>query len=52
MYETQTVDVLKRLYKWSCVDSNNMDDEKYLLCKKFSEVIQFHNPGTNEVLNS
>jgi hypothetical protein len=38
MYDTATVETLKRVYEWSVVDANNLHDEKYLLCKKFSEV--------------
>ena len=38
MYESSTIDTLKRLYEWSIVDASNLDDDKYLLCKKLSEV--------------
>lgn len=33
-----TVELLQRLYQWSCVDANSIDEEKYLLSKKLSEV--------------
>lgn len=38
MYESQMVDLLRKLYEWSVVDPRNVDDEKYLFAKKFSEV--------------
>ena len=38
LYERETVDVFKKLYEWSLVQAGQIDDEKYLLCKKFSEV--------------
>ncbi|MCJ1432586.1 hypothetical protein MMC27_001943 [Xylographa pallens] len=39
----ETVNTLKTLYQWSIVDANDMDEEKYLLCKKLSEMV--HNVG-------
>jgi exportin-5 len=38
MYTSQTVDLLRKLYQWSIVNSQDIDDEKYLFSKKFSEV--------------
>ena len=34
----ETIEVLKQLYDWSVVEPKSIDDEKYLLCKKLSEV--------------
>ncbi|KAH0557069.1 hypothetical protein GP486_005144 [Trichoglossum hirsutum] len=39
MYGAESVNLLKRLYEWSVVDATNVDEEKYLLSKKFSEMI-------------
>ncbi|KAI4193844.1 MAG: hypothetical protein LQ346_003811 [Caloplaca aetnensis] len=39
MYMHGTVDLLQRLYEWSCVDATNIDEEKYLLSKKLAEMI-------------
>jgi len=38
MYTSQTVDLLRKLFEWSIVSPNDIDDEKYLFAKKFSEV--------------
>ena len=38
MFMTDTVDLLQKLYDWSCVDATDIDEEKYLLLKKLSEV--------------
>lgn len=38
MYRQETVDVLRRLYDWCTVDPTNIDDETYLLLKKFAGV--------------
>ncbi|MCJ1390853.1 hypothetical protein MMC18_003714 [Xylographa bjoerkii] len=43
LFEHETVNTLKHLYQWSIVNANDIDEEKYLLCKKFSEMI--HNVG-------
>lgn len=32
------IELLQRLYEWSIVDATNIDEEKYLLSKKFAEV--------------
>ncbi|KAI4127619.1 MAG: hypothetical protein LQ338_003114 [Usnochroma carphineum] len=39
IYMHNTVDLLQRLYEWSCVDAADIDEEKYLLSKKLSEMI-------------
>ena len=38
MYEHDTIDTLGKLYEWSIVEAKHIDEEKYLLCKKFAEV--------------
>jgi len=38
MYRQQTVDVFTRLYDWCNLDPTNIDDETYLLLKKFAGV--------------
>ncbi|KAH0542112.1 hypothetical protein FGG08_003492 [Glutinoglossum americanum] len=39
MYSAESVNLLKRLYEWSVVDATSIGEEKYLLSKKFSEMI-------------
>ncbi|KAK2626294.1 hypothetical protein QTJ16_004556 [Diplocarpon rosae] len=39
MYTRQMVDLLRKLFEYSIVDPHNIDDEKYLFAKKFSEMI-------------
>lgn len=38
MYTSQMVNLLRSLFQWSVVDPHDIDDEKYLFAKKFSEV--------------
>ena len=38
MYSYETVSALKQLFEWSIVDASDIDQEKYLLSKKISEV--------------
>jgi len=38
MYTSQMVDLLRKLFEYSVVDPRDIDDEKYLFAKKFSEV--------------
>ncbi|KEZ43591.1 hypothetical protein SAPIO_CDS4518 [Scedosporium apiospermum] len=37
MYEADTVNLFRRLAEWSIVDAQDIDEEKYLFAKKFSE---------------
>lgn len=39
MYTSQMVDLLRKLFEYSVVDPRDIDDEKYLFAKKFSEMI-------------
>ena len=39
MFQDETLLLLKQLYEWLAVDPNDIDDAKYLLLKKFSEVM-------------
>ena len=39
MFQDETILLLKQLYEWLVVDPTDIDDAKYLLLKKFSEVL-------------
>jgi hypothetical protein len=39
MYRQPVVNLLHKLFAWSVVDPRDIDDEKYLFAKKFSEVM-------------
>ena len=39
MFEAENLNLLKNLYQWLVVDPTDIDDAKYLLLKKFSEVL-------------
>ncbi|KAL8805576.1 MAG: hypothetical protein Q9182_001841 [Xanthomendoza sp. 2 TL-2023] len=39
MYMHDTVELIQKLYEWSCVDATDIDEEKYLLSKKLSELV-------------
>ncbi|KAL8711046.1 MAG: hypothetical protein Q9220_004427 [cf. Caloplaca sp. 1 TL-2023] len=39
MLRDDTIELLRRLYEWSCVDATDIDEEKYLLSKKISELV-------------
>ena len=41
MYTSGVVDLLRKLYEWSVVSPQDIEDEKYLFAKKFSEVCIF-----------
>lgn len=47
MYTSDNVSLLQKVYEWSVVDPNDIDDEKYALGKRLSEV---SNPGIDTVL--
>ena len=38
MFQDETIVMLKQLYDWLVVDHTDIDEAKYLLLKKFSEV--------------
>ena len=38
LFSPDIIELLRRLYEWSIVDPTNIDEEKYLLSKKFAEV--------------
>ena len=38
MYSHESISALKQLFEWSLVDPSNINEEKYLLSKKISEV--------------
>ena len=39
MLQDETILLLKQLYEWLVVDPTDIDEAKYLLLKKFSEVL-------------
>ncbi len=38
MFRSETINLLKQLYQWLLVNPTDIDDAKYLLLKRFSEV--------------
>lgn len=38
MFQDETIHLLKQLYEWLKVEPTDIDEAKYLLLKKFSEV--------------
>lgn len=38
MYDKPCVERFSQLFAWSTVDADDIDDDKYLFAKKFSEV--------------
>ena len=43
MYRGAMVSLLKKIYVWSTVDAADIDEARYLLCKKYSEVCDSNN---------
>jgi len=39
MFRDESIHLLKQLYQWLIVDPLDIDEAKYLLLKKFSEVL-------------
>ena len=38
MFAEETINLLKQLYQWLAVEPSDIDEAKYLLLKRFSEV--------------
>ena len=38
MFRNETLSLLKQLYRWLIIDPSDIEEAKYLLLKKFSEV--------------
>lgn len=41
MFDSGNLTLLQNLYQWLVVDPTDLDDAKYLLLKKFSEVLLY-----------
>ncbi|KAL4949177.1 armadillo-type protein [Aspergillus filifer] len=41
MYETEAIQVILKLFQWSVVGPEDMDDTKYTISKKLSEVVSY-----------
>lgn len=39
MYETESLNVILKLFQWSVVGPEDIDDTKYTISKKLSEVL-------------
>ncbi len=40
LFQPENLTLLKNLYQWLSIDPTNIDDAKYLLLKKLSEVMR------------
>ncbi|KAE8348511.1 armadillo-type protein [Aspergillus coremiiformis] len=41
MYETECLDILQKLYQWSIVGPDQIDDTRYMVSKKLSEMLSY-----------
>ncbi|KAB8229169.1 hypothetical protein ETB97_002516 [Aspergillus alliaceus] len=41
MYETECLDILQKLYQWSIVGPDDIDDTRYMISKKLSEMLSY-----------
>jgi hypothetical protein len=41
LYTSESVDLFRRIFEWSIVDAQDIDEERYSLGKKLSEVSYF-----------
>ncbi|KAL2219423.1 armadillo-type protein [Thermoascus aurantiacus ATCC 26904] len=41
MYQTDHLTLLRKLYEWSIVDANDIDDTRYTISKKLSELMSY-----------
>ncbi|KAB8220541.1 armadillo-type protein [Aspergillus novoparasiticus] len=41
MYETESLDIMQKLYQWSIVGPDDIDDTRYMISKKLSEMLSY-----------